>query len=188
MTHATYADVFRPVERKSALTYDLGVVLAGSALLALSARLSFHLGPIPFTGQTLAVVLLGALLGSRRAVASVAAYLLEGAMGAPVFAGGAFGVAYMAGPTGGYMAGFLAAAWLTGSLAERGWDRDRLTSIAAMAIGNAAIYVFGIAWLACYMGLGAAVMTGLVPFVVGDAVKLAAAGCLLPLGWKMIKK
>jgi biotin transport system substrate-specific component len=188
MTHATYADVFRPAEHKSALAYDFGVVIAGSALLALSARLSFHLGPIPFTCQTLAVVLLGALLGSRHAVASVAAYLLEGAMGAPVFAGGAFGAAYMAGPTGGYLAGFIVAAWLTGLLAERGWDRNRVASIAAMVAGDAVIFLFGVAWLACHIGFGKAVTAGLAPFVLGDAIKLAVGGSLLPLGWKIIKK
>ncbi len=124
------ADIFRPSVRRYAGVYDAALILGASLLIALSARIAVPVpfSPAPITGQTLAVLLVGALLGSRRGALSVLAYLAEGAMGLPVFAGGGAGILWLLGPTGGYLFGFIAAAFVTGWLAERGWDRRFVTT------------------------------------------------------------
>ena len=119
----TLADIWRPSAGALARLYDAVLVLGGSLLVAIAAQIHLPLLPVPATAQTFAVMLLAMALGSRRAVACILAYLMEGAIGLPVFAGGGAGVAVLAGPTGGYLFGFAAAAWVTGSLADRGWDR-----------------------------------------------------------------
>jgi biotin transport system substrate-specific component len=187
--YPTYADVFRPAEGRKGLTYDALLVVAGSLLIALSAQLSILLpfSPVPITGQTFAILFLGALLGSRRGAAAVLAYLAEGAAGLPVFAGGASGLPYMLGPTGGYLVGFVVAAFAVGALAERGWDRGVLTTIAAMVVGNLIIYVCGVGYLSTVMGSAErAIAAGMTPFLVGDALKIALAAALLPLGWRVV--
>jgi biotin transport system substrate-specific component len=143
--------------------------------------------PVPVTGQTLAVLLVGALLGSRRGSLAVLAYIAQGLAGLPVFAGGALGMARLLGPTGGYLVGFVAAAFLVGLLAERGWDRRVLTTAAAMMLGNLVIYAIGALWLAPFVGgPEQALATGVLPFIPGDLVKIAAAALLLPAGWKLL--
>ncbi|MFN2165099.1 MAG: biotin transporter BioY, partial [Anaerolineae bacterium] len=151
---------------------DAAMVLGGSLLIALCAQVAVRMpfSPVPVTLQTLAVLLAGASLGSRRGAMSVMVYLAQGLSGLPVFAGGAFGPSYLLGPTGGYLLGFVAAAYAVGWLAERGWDRRPATMLAAMAMGSAVIYAVGLPWLAAYVG-DAAWETGLLPFLVGDAVK-----------------
>ncbi|MFB0516100.1 MAG: biotin transporter BioY, partial [Candidatus Neomarinimicrobiota bacterium] len=153
MTHATYADVLRPRAWRLGWVYDLTLVAGGSFLVALSAQAAFRLpfSPVPITGQTLAVLLVGALLGSVRGAVSLLLYLAEGIAGLPVFAAGGAGVAYFLGPTGGYLVGFVFAAALTGLLAERGWDRRVGSTLIAMLIGTVAIYAAGLAWLAVYV-------------------------------------
>lgn len=188
MPYATYADVLRPAARARALAYDLALALAGAVLLAASAQLALWIGPVPITAQTFAVVLLGALLGSRRGTAAVAAYLAEGAAGLPVFASGGASLAYIAGPTGGYLVGFLPAAWIAGRLAERGWDRRFLSTVAAMAAATALIYVTGAAWLSTYVGPRAALTAGVLPFLPGDLAKVLLAAAALPAGWKLLGK
>jgi biotin transport system substrate-specific component len=184
----TYADILRPSVKRQALLYDATLILAGSLLIGLSARLAIRLpfSPVPITGQTLAVLLAGALLGSRRGALSVLAYLGEGVAGLPVFAGGAGGIAHLAGPTGGYLAGFVLAALVVGWLAERGWDRHPGTTALAMLLGSAAIYVPGLPWLAAFVGGERALVLGLYPFLAGDLLKLALAAALLPIGWKVV--
>jgi biotin transport system substrate-specific component len=183
----TYADVVRPTARELALTYDAALILGGSLIVALSAQLTVRLpfSPVPITGQTLAVLLVGALLGSRRGAMSLAAYWLQGTAGLPVFAGGGSGPAYALGPTGGYLVGFVAAAFVTGWLAERGWDRHLITAALAMAAGSLAIYACGVTWLSAYVGERALAL-GLLPFLAGDMFKIALATALLPAGWKWI--
>jgi len=190
MTSLAYADILRPVARKQALVYDTVLVLAGSFVLALASQLAIRLpfSPVPVTAQTLAVLLIGAVMGSKRGALAVIAYLAQGATGLPVFAGGLSGVAYMAGPTGGYLAGFVLAAYTTGFCAEKGLDRYLLTAILAMVSGNIAIYLVGLAWLAVYVGMNNVLAMGLYPFIVGDILKLAIASMLLPAGWKLISK
>ncbi len=188
MTYACYADVLRPFTARHALLYDAGLVLGGTILVSLSAQWAIPLpfSPIPITGQTLAVLLVGALLGARRGTLCLLTYLLEGSAGLPVFAGGRAGVGVLFGPTGGYLLGFVAAAWVSGWLAERGWDRRRGTAFLAMALGNLAIYVFGMAWLSRFAGGGHVVELGLLPFVPGDILKLIIGTLLLPTGWRLL--
>ena len=184
----TYADVLRPSAKRYALTYDAVLVLGGSVAMALSAQLAIPLpfSPVPVTGQTFAVLLIGALLGSRRGCLCLLAYLAEGAAGLPVFAAGTGGLLHLTGPTGGYLAGFVVAALVTGFLAERGWDRRFWTTIAAMLLGNIAIYAYGLPWLAFFVGAGKALPLGLKPFIAGDIYKLLLAAVLLPSGWKLL--
>ena len=185
-----YADLWRPQTRTRGLVFDLILVISGSLMVALSALLEIRLPftPVPITAQTLAVLLVGALLGSRRGGLSLAVYLAEGAAGLPVFAGGGAGAAYMFGPTGGYLAGFVAAAFLTGWLAEHGWDRRAWTALMAMVSGNLAIYLLGTAWLATLVGPAQAVALGVSPFVLGDLLKIALGTALLPLGWEALRR
>lgn len=184
----TYADVLRPSVKRYALLYDVTWVAGGTLFIALSARLAIPLpfSPVPVTGQTLAVLLMGALLGSRRGSLCLLAYLAEGALGLPVFAGGTAGLARLIGPTGGYLAGFLAAAFLVGMLAEKGWDRRVGTTFLAMLLGNAVIYAFGLPWLAHFVGSEKVLALGLLPFIPGDLVKLVLAVLVLPSGWRLI--
>jgi len=192
----TMADAVRPTAisaghaKTRALAYELLLVLAGSALIAVSAWVAIPLpfSPVPITGQTLAVLLVGSALGSRRGAASALAYLAEGAWGLPVFAGGAAGLHVLASPTGGYLAGFVLGAFICGALAERGWDRRALSTVASMLLGNLAILVPGLLWLSRFVGPGRVLALGLFPFVPGDAVKIALAAALLPLGWKLLHR
>ncbi|MDT7948667.1 MAG: biotin transporter BioY [Thermoflexus sp.] len=173
---------------------DAVLILGGSLLTALMARVEIPLPftPVPITGQTFAVLLVGAALGSRRGALSMAVYLLEGALGLPVFAGGAAGLARLRGPTGGYLIGFIAAAFVTGWLAERGWDRRPATTALAMLTGNAVIYLFGLPWLAWFVGsfLGpkGALALGLLPFVPGDLLKLLLATLAFPSVWLLVRR
>jgi biotin transport system substrate-specific component len=189
MIHTTYADILRPSTKQRALLYDAALVVGGSLFIALCARIRLPLpfSPVPVTAQTLAVLLTGALLGSRRGASSVLVYLAEGILGLPVFQGGSAGLAYLLGPTGGYLLGFVAAATITGWLAERGWDRRVASTALAMLAGNAALYVPGLAWLAVFVGTSKALALGLYPFVIGDLLKLAVAITLLPAGWRLLK-
>ena len=173
---------------KAGVGREVALILGGSLLIALSAQLQFILpfSPVPITGQTFTVLLLGALYGSKRGPATVMTYFALGVMGLPVFAGGAFGVARLVGPTAGYLVGFLAAAFVVGLLSERGWDRKPWTTAASMIIGNGIIYMIGVLWLSRFVGWQAVLSTGFLPFLAGDALKIALATILLPAGWKLI--
>jgi biotin transport system substrate-specific component len=162
--------------------WRIAVVALGTALLALAARVEIPLpfSPVPVTGQTFAVLLIGASLGARLGALTVAAYVLEGLLGLPVFAGGGAGVARAVGPTGGYLVGFIAAAAVVGWLAERGWTRAIPTTIAAMLIGEVVIYALGLAWLSRFPLPIGLLEAGLVPFLAGDLYKIALATALLP--------
>ena len=185
----TISDLIRPSKRSASFAYTCALVLAGSALLALSARFSFYLpfSPVPVTGQTFAVLFIGALYGSKRGAMTVAAYICEGAIGLPVFAGGAFGLVSLVGPTGGYLFGFVAATYLTGRLAEKSWDRNIFGAAAMMLLGEIVLFTFGVFWLSRYIG-SKAIVAGLVPFIPGEVVKMALASVLLPSGWKVLKR
>lgn len=189
----TIADLVRPSEKGLARLYDAVVVVGGSIVIALCAQIAVG-GPVPITGQTLAVLMAAALLGSRRAILCVLTYLAEGLLGFPVFAQGGAGLGVLLGPRGGYLVGFLAVAYIVGSLAERGWDRRPATTVLAMVLGNLGLYVCGLTWLVCLvhvfarpLGGHGVLAVGLYPFLAGDAVKIALAGILLPAGWKMIR-
>ena len=190
MTGATYIDTWRPLVRRQALIFDILAIFAGSLLMALLAqiRIPVPFSPVPVTGQTFGVLLLGTLLGSKRGAIAMIAYLLEGISGLPVFAGGGFGLVHLAGPTGGYLVGFVAAAYVCGYLAEHGWDRQVWTTIAAMTIGTAIIFLVGVFWLAQFVGFEQSLPMGLYPFVIGGLIKITLASVLLPLGWKILGK
>ena len=151
--------------------WRLALVLIGSWAIALAARINVPMVPVPMSMQTFAVLLVAVLGGRTLGVQTVAAYLVQGAAGLPMFAGGA-GLAYMAGPTGGYLVGFLAAAAVTGHLADLGWRRLVPLTLSVLA-GHAVIFVFGMAWLAVLAGLAVAVTSGFLPFVPGLFAKTA---------------
>ena len=197
---STLAEVLRPRFARGPATvgshgigvhgYDVLLALAGSALIALSAQVAVPLpfSPVPVTGQTFAVLLVGAALGATRGAAAVLAYLAEGAAGLPVFAGGLAGPAALLGPSGGYLFGFLPAAWICGALAERGWDRRFLTTLAAMALGDLAVFAVGLPWLARFVGPENAMAFGLAPFVAGNLAKIVLAAGALPLAWACVRR
>jgi len=188
LANATVADLLRPCDKRLAAFYDIVLIVGGSLLIGLCAHAKVWLpfSPVPVTGQTFAVLIIGALLGARRGCLAVLAYITEGAAGLPVFAVGACSAALL-GPTGGYLFGFIPAAYITGRLAEKGWDRRIGTTVLAMIFGNLAIYTFGLLWLCCLTGFGTMALTlGLYPFIMGDLVKIILAATLLPAGWKML--
>jgi len=174
--------------RRGSLLFDAGLVVAGSAVIALSAQVAFPLpfSPVPVTGQTFAVLLVASVLGRARGLAAVMAYLAEGTAGLPVFAGMAAGPAALVGPTGGYLMGFLPGAYLCGWLAERGFDRTPLRTVASMILGNIAIFALGLPWLARFVGSSNMWALGFWPFLAGDVVKIGLAAAVLPLGWKAL--
>ena len=182
-------EVVRPSLKGYTLWYDITWIIGGSLLIALSAQIAFPLpfSPVPVTAQTLVVLLVGALLGRQRGALSLLAYLAEGAMGWPVFAHGTGGLSHLMGPTGGYLFGFVAAAWITGWLAERSWDRRVGAMLLLMLAGNVGIYALGLPWLAYFVGPHRALALGLYPFVVGDLAKLLCAALLLPSGWRLLR-
>lgn len=189
----TFADVLQPSFiriRHRSLLYDAALVVGGSLLVALSAQTAIRLpfSPVPITGQTLTVLLVGALLGSRRGALTILFYFFEGALGLPVFARGMSGPVYLMGPTGGYLMGFVGAAFVTGLLAERAWDRRVPSTALAVLLGNLVIYVFGLPWLAHFVGVDKVLILGFYPFIPGDLIKLALATALLPSGWKMVNR
>jgi biotin transport system substrate-specific component len=167
------------------------LVVGFSLLTALAAQVVVPLPftPVPLTGQTFAVLLTGALLGPRLGALAMLAYLAEGAAGLPFFRGGAGGVGHLSGATAGYLLAFPAAAYVTGLLAERGWDRRFATAAAAMALGSLVILASGWGWLALLSGNAAeAFRFGVAPFVAGDVVKIVLAAAALPAGWALLRR
>jgi len=172
-------------------TRSAGLVIVFSLFIAAAAQFSIQIGPVPITGQSFAILLTGALLGSRLGTAAVIAYLIEGAVGLPFFApGGAPGILRFFGPTGGYLVAFPAAAFITGAFAEHGWDKRYLTAVAAMAIGSAIIFLGGWAWFSVLTNTPpvAAFKLAVLPFLPGDVIKIALAAAVLPTGWALLKK
>lgn len=188
MTAITYADILRPQTRRWAITYDITLMLAATVLLAFSSYLAIRLpfSPVPITAQTLVVLLIGATLGRYRGAVAILLYLVEGAAGLPVFANGAFGAAYILGPTGGYLIGFVAGAYIVGYLAEVGMDRHIISTILAMTIGTAVILLIGNLWLAIITEGVDVLAIGFYPFIPGAIVKILVAAGILPLAWKIV--
>ena len=185
LVNATVADILRPCEKRYALVYDLALIIGGSVLIAFSAQIAVGF-PVPITAQTFAVLMIAALLGSRRGVACILTYLAEGAAGLPVFAQANAGLVVFRGFTGGYLVGFVVAAFVVGLLAERAWDRKFRTTVLAMVIGNIIIYAFGLAWLSYLIGARDAIAEGLYLFIPGDILKTVLAAALLPSAWKLL--
>ena len=172
------------------LVRQVGLVIGFSLLTALAAQVVIPIGPVPITGQTFAVLLTGALLGSRLGAMAMIAYLIEGASGLPFFAGGHFGLVHLMGPTGGYLVAFPAAAFITGAFTEHGWDRHFFSATAAMAIGSIVIIVSGCVWfsLLTHTSIVNAVRVTVAPFILGDIVKILLAAAVLPTGWKLLRR
>lgn len=165
------------------------LAVAGSILLTVSAKIHVPFWPVPMTMQTFAVMVIGMAFGPRLGAATVALYLAEGAFGLPVFSGTperGLGLAYMMGPTGGFLVGFFAAAAVLGALARRGWDRGWLRGLAAFLIGDAVIFALGVGWLTTLIGFDKALAAGLVPFLPGEGLKVALATALMVAGWRAI--
>jgi len=179
------------IPRADALT-DVLFVLAGTALVAGAAQISISLPftPVPITGQTFAVLLVGAALGTVRGCASLLLYLVVGIAGAPVYADHAHGWSVVTSASGGYLVGFVLAAAVTGFLAEHRWDRRLSSSISLMLTGNVIVYLVGLPWLAVVLdtGLKKTLELGLYPFVPGDIFKLYLAAALLPTAWKVARR
>ena len=171
------------------LLADVLLVLAGTGLVAAAAQVTIHLGftPVPISGQTFAVLLVGAALGSVRGFLSLGLYLLAGLV-LPFYASGNMGWDEITGASGGYIVGFVLAAAVTGYLAERRWDRRFSSAVAAMLTGNVIIYLVGLPWLAVVLhtNFERTLELGLYPFVFGDLIKLYLAGALLPFAWRTV--
>jgi biotin transport system substrate-specific component len=180
---ATLAATLWPAQRSSRIARAAALAVGGALVLTLSAKIQVPFIPVPMTLQTLVVLVLGAAFGARLAAATVALYLLEGLLGLPVFAGAVAGPAYMAGPTGGFLLGFLIAAALIGFLAERGWDRSWGRLVAAMTLGHVAIFALGFGWLAVLIGPEKGFALGVAPFALATIVKTLLAAALIVAAW-----
>lgn len=185
---ATLAAALWP-SRSGGLLRSLLLVAGGVCLITLGARASVPFWPVPLTLQTLAISVLAAAYGFRLGLATVAAYLMAGLAGAPVFAGVTAGIAPFLGPTGGFLAGFLLMAAIIGAAADRGWDRAWPKILAAMALANVIVFLPGLVWLGTFTGYGARLLaTGVTPFVAGTVVKTALAAALMPAAWALVRR
>lgn len=167
------------------------IVAASSLLITLSAKVAIPFYPVPMTMQTFVVIGLGLALGPRLGLAAVAFYLVQGAIGLPVFTGTpekGIGIAYMMGPTGGYLLGFLIAVYVSGMLAERGWDRNVFSAFGVAVLGTAILFVPGVLWLGVLFGWDKPILEwGLYPFILGGFAKAALAAAVFPAAWRFLK-
>ena len=189
----TIADFLVPIrigERISSRARHIALIVAGALFIYLTSRIVIPLpdSPVPITGQTFGVLLVGGALGFRRGLAAVLLYVLLGVIGLPFFAQGKDGITVLLGVTGGYLVGFAVAGALVGRLAELGWDRHIGGAIGAMVIGNAIIYVVALPWFAFVAHTDAAttIAKGLTPFIAGDILKLVLAALLFPAAWWVV--
>jgi biotin transport system substrate-specific component len=171
---------------------NVALILSGAVFTAYAAQLVIPMWPVPITAQTLAVLLVGSVLGATRGAISLIVYFSMGAVGLPVFSAA---TSLSFGPTFGYLVGFIAAAAVVGYLSQRGWHKSVAGVLGSFAIANSVIYLFGLPWLAFVLGsLGAAndlasvAAAGLAPFILGDVIKMTVAAALLPLAWKFLGK
>jgi biotin transport system substrate-specific component len=176
--------------RDRAMWHSTLLVFGASALVALAAQVEVPMLPVPMSLQTLAISVVGLTLGARLAGLALLAYLGQGAMGLPVFSGGDAGLAYMFGPTGGFLIGFAAMAWLTGFLAEQGFARGFWRMFVAAFVPATLLFAPGVAWLwsVTPLNLGGALMAGMVPFLLGDVVKSSLAALIVSGCWRASRK
>lgn len=179
------------IPRSSAIT-STALVVGGTAFMSLMAQIAIPVpgSPVPITGQTLGVLLIGTAYGASLGLATIACYVALGLLGAPVLAQGAHGFAKLAGPTGGYLVGMLLAAFAVGALANRHWDSHLRTSFGQMLLGELLIFVPGLLWLKIYTGASWSwtVAAGFTPFIVGEIIKIGLAGFALPSTWKLVRR
>lgn len=184
----------RPVLADRVLPRSLGtdaaLVGGGAALTAALAQVAVPLWPVPITGQTLAVLLVGASLGATRGALSMVLYALVGALGAPIFSEASSGTTVLFGATGGYIAGFVLAAALTGWLAQRRWERGLLRGMLAFVAGSAVVFLVGLPWLKATLGLSwsQTLAAGLYPFVIGGLIKAVIAALVLRGAWALVDR
>ena len=173
----------------SSLTQVL-LVLGGTVLIAISAQIAVPMFPVPMTLQTLAILIVGLVYGARLGTITVLAYLAEGAMGLPVFANGGNGLAYMMGPTGGFLVGFVFMAFLAGYASDRGMTAGIISASATTLLVSALLYIPGLLWPALYFGKSpdALWLHWMSPFLVGDAVKAVLAALVVTGGWAVLGK
>jgi biotin transport system substrate-specific component len=195
MTNSTIArplvSLALPESRGARIATQIFLAVAGSLLLAVSARMKVVLGPVDMSLQTLVVFLMAIAYGRKLAVATLLLYLAEGAMGLPVFQSTpekGIGIAYMLGSTGGYLAGFVAIAAIVGWAADRGWDRNPVKLFGAVLTAEVVMMAMGFAWLATLIGVEKSWQFGVVPFIVPDLIKVALASTLAPAIWALLPK
>ena len=184
-------DLALPQNGAARLGVQIVLAVLGTLLLTLSAKTKVVLGPVDMSMQTLAVLLIAASFGFRLGVATLLLYLAEGAMGFPVFQSSpekGVGIAYMLGTTGGYLAGFVVMAAIVGWAADRGFDRNPIKLFGVMLAANAIMLTMGFAWLATLIGAEKAWAFGVVPFIVGDLIKVALAAAVVPAVWSLLPK
>lgn len=178
----------RVLPRSSTLA-NVALVVAGAAVVGLLAQVEWRIGPIPITGQTLGVALVGGALGMRRGAAALTTYLVVGLAGAPVFAGGAGGPAYVLAPSFGFVVGFIGAAAIAGWAAERAWDRHVVLAMGGFLLATAAPFAVGVPWMATVLGMTdprIILAAGVAPFIVPGLVKAGIAAALFPLAWRLV--
>ncbi|MEM1273820.1 MAG: biotin transporter BioY [Pseudomonadota bacterium] len=180
----------RAIWAQESLARNVILILAGTLLIALAAQVTVRLLPVPMTLQTLAILAVGFSFGARLATATLLTYLVKGAMGLPVFAGGGAGVVYMTGPTGGFLLGFVAMAWMAGYAADRGVMRNVPAAIAVALCASAVIYLPGLAWPALSMGTEWSVLWSgwMAPFLLGDAIKAVLAALIVTGAWSALRR
>ena len=187
--------VVRPSSRARAFAVDAGLVLAGVALVALLAKVSFFIGPIPITGQTLGVIIVGAALGARRGAVSLTTYMLLGLAGLPIFAGPVAGPGYVLSPSFGFIIGFIPAAFVAGWFAERAWDRKPWLAFVGFVLASAIPFVIGVPYLALILAtvlakpitLASVLDAGLWPFIIPGLIKALFAALLVPGAWLLVR-
>ena len=191
MTDKVLAESFGPTDGAGRLAKQVALVVLGVALLTLAAKIRVPMWPVPVTMQTFAVLTLGAAYGARLGLITLIAYLALGLLGVQVFTADSAGLAYMAGPTGGYLVGFALAAFVVGALARAGWDRSVMGMVGALLIGNAIIYAVGLPWMAYLFaaekGMAWVMQWGMTNFLLGDLLKLALAALLIPALWRIAR-
>ncbi|MFK5582958.1 biotin transporter BioY [Serinicoccus sp. LYQ131] len=180
----------RLLTRRSALT-DVALVAGGVVVVSLLALAELRVGPVPITGQTLGVILVGGALGMRRGAAALTTYMVAGLAGAPIFAGGMGGPAYVAVPSFGFVIGFIAAAAVAGWAAERAWDRNVVLAMGGFLLATAAPFLVGVPYMATVLGMtdpGAIVAAGIAPFVLPGVIKAGVAAAVFPLAWSVVRR
>lgn len=196
-TRRVLADVIaRPSSRARAFALDAGLVIAGAMVVALLAQVEIPLWPVPITGQTLGVIVVGAALGSRRGAAALTTYMLVGLAGLPVFAGFTGTLAAVAKPSFGFVIGFIFSAFVAGWFAERAWDRRPALAFLGFAAASVVPFLFGIPYMAFILNVvlgleysfGDVLAVGLLPFIVGGLIKAALAAAIIPGAWALVRK
>jgi biotin transport system substrate-specific component len=175
---------------KENIILDIGLIIFGSLFVAISSQMALYLPftPVPITGQTLAVLLIGAVLGSKRGGLSLTLYILKGMLGLPVFAGGTGGMTVLFGPTAGYLIGFIPAVILIGTLSKKGFDRNWISMLLVLFLGLSTIYFFGVIRLLAFVGKERVFLLGVAPFLLGDLLKIGVVMIIMPSCWKILTK